>query len=70
MNSQANSVHLEISMDLYANTPLQATMQALNVALGFFKTRGDVTSVIDKLANLKERKYLVHKENHGALEVH
>ena len=57
-------------MDLYANTPLQATMQALNVALGFFKIRGDVTGVIDKLAHLKERKHLAHKENHGALEVH
>ena len=68
LTSQADLARLGFSMVLYANTPLQAAMRAMSDVLGVLKAKGDVSGVIDKLADFKERQHLVGKESYDALE--
>jgi len=68
LTSQADLARLGFSMVLYANTPLQAAMRAMSDVLGVLKAKGDVSSVIDKLADFKERQHLVGKDSYDALE--
>jgi 2-methylisocitrate lyase-like PEP mutase family enzyme len=68
LTPQADLARLGFSMVLYANTPLQAAMRAMSDVLGVLKTKGDVSGVIDKLADFKERQKLVGKESYDALE--
>jgi 2-methylisocitrate lyase-like PEP mutase family enzyme len=68
LTSQTDLARLGFSMVLYANTPLQAAMRAMSDVLGVLKAKGDVSSVIDKLADFKERQHLVGKDSYDALE--
>jgi len=68
LTSQADLARLGFSMVLYANTPLQAAMRAMSDVLGVLKAKGDVSGVIDKLADFKERQHLVGKDSYDALE--
>lgn len=68
LTSQADLARLGFSMVLYANTPLQAAMRAMSDVLGALKADGDVSGVIDKLADFKERQRLVGKDSYDALE--
>ncbi len=65
---QADLARLGFSVVLYANTPLQATMRAMSDVLGALKADGDVSGVIDKLADFEERQRLVAKDTYDALE--
>ncbi|MCK0100705.1 isocitrate lyase/phosphoenolpyruvate mutase family protein [Pseudohalocynthiibacter sp. F2068] len=68
LTAQADLVRLRFSMVLYANTPLQAAMRAMSDVLGALKADGDVSGVIDKLADFEERQRLVDKDGYDALE--
>ncbi|NNE88296.1 MAG: carboxyvinyl-carboxyphosphonate phosphorylmutase [Silicimonas sp.] len=65
---QVELARLGFSLVLYANTPLQAAMRAMSDVLSALKEDGDVSGVIDKLADFKERQRLVDKDNYDALE--
>ena len=65
---QADLARLGFSLVLYANTPLQAAMRAMSDVLGALKAHGDVSGVIDKLADFEERQRLVAKDSYDALE--
>lgn len=68
LTAQADLAGLGFSLVLYANTPLQAAMRAMSDVLGALKADGDVSGVIDKLADFKERQRLVDKDSYDALE--
>ena len=68
LTSQARLVDLGFSLILYANTPLQAAMRAMTDVLSALKLDGDVSSVIDRLADFDERQRLVDKASYDALE--
>jgi len=68
LTPQAELARLGFSLVLYANTPLQAAMRAMSDVLGALKADGDVSGVIDKLADFKERQRLVDKDTYDALE--
>ncbi len=68
LTAQADLAKLGFSLVLYANTPLQAAMRAMSDVLGALKADGDVSGVIDKLADFKERQRLVDKDGYDALE--
>lgn len=65
---QADLAAMGFSLVLYANTPLQAAMRAMSDVLGALKADGDVSAVIGKLADFKERQRLVDKDSYDALE--
>ena len=68
LTSRADLADLGFSVVLYANTPLQAAMRAMSDVLGALKADGDVSGVIDKLADFSERQRLVDKDSYDALE--
>lgn len=68
LTSQARLGELGFSLVLYANTPLQAAMRAMTDVLSALKADGDVSAVIDRLADFDERQRLVDKANYDALE--
>lgn len=68
LTPQADLATMGYSLVLYANTPLQAAMRAMSDVLGALKADGDVSGVIDKLADFKERQRLVDKDSYDALE--
>lgn len=68
LTAQADLAELRFSLVLYANTPLQAAMRAMSDVLAALKADGDVTRVIDKLADFEERQRLVNKQGYDALE--
>ena len=68
LTPQARLVELGFSLILYANTPLQAAMRAMTDVLSALKLDGDVSSVIDQLADFDERQRLVDKASYDALE--
>ena len=68
LTPQARLVELGFSLILYANTPLQAAMRAMTDVLNALKLDGDVSSVIDRLADFDERQRLVDKASYDALE--
>ncbi|MEK9855856.1 MAG: oxaloacetate decarboxylase [Rhodobiaceae bacterium] len=68
LTPQARLVELGFSLILYANTPLQAAMRAMTDVLSALKLDGDVSSVIDRLADFDERQRLVDKASYDALE--
>jgi len=68
LTPQARLVELGFSLILYANTPLQAAMRAMTDVLSALKLDGDVSSVIDRLADFDERQRLVDKVIYDALE--
>ena len=68
LTPQARLVELGFSLVLYANTPLQAAMRAMTDVLNALKLDGDVSSVIDRLADFDERQRLVDKASYDALE--
>ena len=68
LTPQARLVELGFSLILYANTPLQAAMRAMTDVLNALKLDGDVSSVIDRLADFDERQRLVDKTSYYALE--
>lgn len=68
LTPQARLGELGFSLVLYANTPLQATMRAMTDVLSALKADGDVSAVIDRLADFDERQRLVDKANYDALE--
>ena len=65
---QSELAALGYSVVLYANTPLQAAMRAMTDVLGALRAEGDVSGVIDKLAEFSERQRLVDKGSYDALE--
>jgi len=68
LTAQADLARLGFALVLYANTPLQAAMRAMSEVLGALKADGDVSGVIDKLADFEERQRLVNKDGYDALE--
>ena len=68
LTPQARLVELGFSLILYANTPLQAAMRAMTDVLNALKLDGDVSSVIDRLADFDERQRVVDKASYDALE--
>ena len=68
LTPQARLVELGFSLILYANTPLQAAMRAMTDVLSALKLDGDLSSVIDRLADFDERQRLVDKASYDALE--
>lgn len=68
LTAQAELARLGFAMVLYANTPLQAAMRAMSDVLGALKANGDVSGVIDKLADFEERQRIVNKAGYDALE--
>lgn len=68
LTPQADLAQIGFSLVLYANTPLQAAMRAMSDVLGALKADGDVSGVIDKLADFKERQRLVNKDAYDQLE--
>ena len=68
LTPQARLGELGFSLVLYANTPLQAAMRAMTDVLSALKADGDVSAVIDRLADFDERQRLVDKANYDALE--
>ena len=68
LTPQARLVELGFPLILYANTPLQAAMRAMTDVLSALKADGDVSAVIDRLADFDERQRLVDKANYDALE--
>ncbi|WP_370400421.1 isocitrate lyase/PEP mutase family protein [Sulfitobacter sp. JB4-11] len=68
LTAQADLAGLGFSLVLYANTPLQAAMRAMSDVLAALKADGDVTRVIDKLADFEERQRLVNKQGYDVLE--
>ena len=68
LTPQARLVELGFSLILYANTPLQAAMRAMTDVLNALKLDGDVSNVIDRLADFDERQRLVDKASYDALE--
>ena len=68
LTPQARLVELGFSLILYANTPLQAAMRAMTDVLSALKLDGDVSRVIDRLADFDERQRLVDKASYDALE--
>ena len=68
LTPQSDLATMGYSLVLYANTPLQAAMRAMSDVLGALKADGDVSGVIDKLADFKERQRLVDKDSYDALE--
>ena len=67
LTPQARLVELGFSLILYANTPLQAAMRAMTDVLSALKLDGDVSRVIDRLADFDERQRLVDKASYDAL---
>ena len=68
LTPQARLVEMGFSLILYANTPLQAAMRAMTDVLNALKLDGDVSRVIDRLADFDERQRLVDKASYDALE--
>ena len=68
LTSQSRLAELGFSLVLYANTPLQAAMRAMSEVLGVLKADGDVSAVIDRLADFEERQRLVDKDSYDGLE--
>ena len=68
LTPQARLVNLGFSLVLYANTPLQAAMRAMTDVLSALKLDGDLSRVIDRLADFDERQRLVDKASYDALE--
>ena len=66
--AQAELQAMGFAMVLYANTALQAAMRAMSEVLGVLKVQGDVSAVIDRLADFEERQRLVDKESYDAAE--
>ena len=67
-NETAELQAMGFAMVLYANTALQAAMRAMSEVLGVLKVQGDVSAVIDRLADFEERQRLVDKESYDAAE--
>ena len=68
LTPQSRLAELGFSLVLYANTPLQAAMRAMSEVLGALKADGDVSAVIDRLADFEERQRLVDKDSYDGLE--
>lgn len=68
LTPQADLAAMGFAMVLYANAPLQAAMRAMSEVLGALKADGDVSAVIDRLADFKERQRLVDKDTYDAAE--
>jgi len=68
LTAQADLAAMGFSMVLYANAPLQAAMRAMSEVLGALKADGDISAVIDRLADFKERQRLVDKDTYDAAE--
>lgn len=68
LTPQSRLAELGFSLVLYANTPLQAAMRAMSEVLGVLKADGDVSAVIDRLADFEERQRLVDKDSYDRLE--
>lgn len=68
LTAQADLAAMDFAMVLYANAPLQAAMRAMSEVLGALKADGDVSAVIDRLADFKERQRLVDKDAYDAAE--
>lgn len=68
LTPRSRLAELGFSLVLYANTPLQAAMRAMSEVLGALKADGDVSAVIDRLADFDERQRLVDKESYDRLE--
>jgi 2-methylisocitrate lyase-like PEP mutase family enzyme len=68
LTPQAELKAMGYAVVLYANTPLQAAMRAMSDVLGVLHAQGDVSAVIDRLADFKERQRLVDKDTFDALD--
>jgi 2-methylisocitrate lyase-like PEP mutase family enzyme len=68
LTAQTDLAAMGFSMVLYANAPLQAAMRAMAEVLGALKADGDVSAVIDRLADFEERQRLVDKASYDAAE--
>ena len=68
LTPQSRLAELGFSLVLYANTPLQAAMRAMSEVLGTLKADGDITDVMDRLADFDERQRLVDKDRYDRLE--
>jgi 2-methylisocitrate lyase-like PEP mutase family enzyme len=68
LTPRSRLAELGFSLVLYANTPLQAAMRAMSEVLGALKADGDVSAVIDRLADFDERQRLVDKQSYDRLE--
>jgi 2-methylisocitrate lyase-like PEP mutase family enzyme len=68
LTPQAELQAMGYAVVLYANTPLQAAMRAMSEVLGALHAQGDVSAVIDRLADFKERQRLVDKDSFDALD--
>jgi 2-methylisocitrate lyase-like PEP mutase family enzyme len=68
LTPQSRLAELGFSLVLYANTPLQAAMRAMSEVLGTLKADGDITDVMDRLADFDERQRLVDKDSYDRLE--
>jgi 2-methylisocitrate lyase-like PEP mutase family enzyme len=68
LTPQSRLAELGFSLVLYANTPLQAAMRAMSEVLGTLKADGDITAVMDRLADFDERQRLVDKDSYDRLE--
>jgi 2-methylisocitrate lyase-like PEP mutase family enzyme len=68
LTPQADLQAMGYAMVLYANTPLQAAMRAMSDVLGALHAQGDVSGVIDRLADFSERQRLVDKDSFDALD--
>lgn len=68
LTPQAELKDMGYALVLYANTPLQAAMRAVSDVLGQLRADGDVSKVIDRLADFEERQRFVAKAEYDALE--
>jgi len=68
LTPQSRLAELGFSLVLYANTPLQAAMRAMSEVLRTLKADGDITDVMDRLADFDERQRLVDKDSYDRLE--
>lgn len=68
LTSQAELAEMGYGIVLYANTALQAAMRAMSEVLGALRRDGDVSAVIDRLADFEERQRLVAKAEYDAAD--
>jgi 2-methylisocitrate lyase-like PEP mutase family enzyme len=68
LTSQQELRDMGYAMVLYANAPLQAAMRSMSEVLGALHADGDVSRVIDRLADFTERQRLVSKDEYDAAD--
>lgn len=68
LTARSELADMGYALVLYANTPLQAAMRAMREVLGALHRDGDVSAVMDRLADFEERQTIVAKADYDALE--